>query len=141
MNIIVIDSQGGGIGKQLILRLKQENPDLFIIALGTNALATNNMLKAGADGSATGENAILYNCRKAASFDIIVGPIGIIIANSMLGEISPAMARAVTESEALKILIPYHKCSIQVMGTVSKPLAQYIEEAVSEIKEAALKHD
>jgi len=138
MQVIVIDSQGGGIGRQLITRLKQEQLNIDIIALGTNAIAANNMLKAGSDGSATGENAILYNCSKASDTDIIIGPIGILIANSMLGEISPAMAGAVSASDARKLLIPFSQCSASVIGTAPKPLSEYIEDAVSEIKEALM---
>ncbi len=135
MNIIVIDSQGGGIGRQVITRMKQTLPDHRIIALGTNVLATNNMLKAGADDSATGENAILYNCRQAAADDIIVGPIGIVMANSMLGELSPAMAQAVSESAAAKMLIPFQKCNAYIAGITEKPLSAYIDEIIRRISE------
>ena len=103
MNILVIDAQGGGIGKQLISAIKRTLPDLTVTAVGTNSLATAAMLKAGADQAATGENAIVVCSRTA---DVIIGPIGIVIANSLLGEITPRMAMAVAQSPATRILIP-----------------------------------
>ncbi len=128
MRIAVIDGQGGGMGRTIVEKLKSKYADAIdIIALGTNALATATMLKAGADEGATGENAIVYNSSKA---DIIVGPIGIIAANSMLGELTPAMASAIAESPARKVLIPMNKCNIQVIGVAEAPLLQYIDEAV-----------
>jgi len=131
MKIAVVDGQGGGIGKPIVERLRiRYNDSVSIIALGTNALATSAMLKAGADEGATGENAIVYNADKA---DVIVGVIGIIAANSMLGELSPAMAAAIAGSPALKVLIPVNKCCIQVAGTKDMTLVQFIDEAVDMI--------
>jgi DNA helicase TIP49 (TBP-interacting protein) len=110
-----VDGQGGGIGRAIVEKLRRELPrDAHIIALGTNALATSVMLKAGADDGATGENAIVVNAAKA---DIIAGVIGIVAANAMLGELTPAMARAVAESPAKKILLPLNRCGIEVVGT------------------------
>ncbi|MDR0905488.1 MAG: DUF3842 family protein [Oscillospiraceae bacterium] len=114
MRIAVIDGQGGGIGKSIVEKLKKELPDAEILALGTNAIATATMLKAGADEGATGENAVVVNAPKV---DLIVGVIGIISANAMLGELTPAIARAVSESPAQKILLPLNRCGIEVVGT------------------------
>ena len=133
IKVLVIDGQGGGLGRSIIEQLKQIGSDCEIIAAGTNSAATASMLKAGADVAATGENAIIYNAKRA---DIITGALGICFANSMRGEISPAMATAVSESEAVKILIPVltAKCNINIMGITEKPMAQYIAEAVEKIK-------
>lgn len=139
MKILVIDGQGGGLGKSVIDQLKQikkDMPDCEITAAGTNSAASAAMLRSGADIAATGENAIIYNSKRA---DIIAGAVGICFANSMRGEISPAIANAVCESEAVKILIPIPvpmaKCNINIMGVTEKPMAQYITEAVEKIKE------
>lgn len=102
-----------------------------LVAVGTNSIATTAMLRAGADAAATGENAILYNCRDA---QFILGAIGIAFANSMYGEISPAMAAAVSASEALKLLLPNSKCSAQVIGVIEQPMTQYIAEAVAQLQ-------
>lgn len=132
MRIAVIDGQGGGIGKAIVEKFRQSfGNDLEIIALGTNSLATSLMLKAGANEGATGENAILYNVSKV---DVILGPIGIIGANSLLGELTPNMAKAVAESPAKKVLIPMNRCHITVAGVENKPLPYYIEDAVNIVK-------
>ncbi len=125
LTILIIDGQGGGIGKGIIEQLRRKNYDDKIIAVGTNSIATSAMLKAGADAGATGENPVIYNSSKA---DIIAGPIGIISANSMYGEISPQMAQAVSESKAHKILIPISKSNIHIISTTEKPMQAYIEE-------------
>ncbi|MCL2793057.1 MAG: DUF3842 family protein [Spirochaetaceae bacterium] len=125
MKILVIDGMGGGIGKSVIECLRQETEGHSILAIGTNAIATSTMLKAGAEVSATGENAIVYNCSRV---DVIIGTIGIVLANSMLGEISPRIAEAVSGSEAIKILIPTSKCSTFIAGVKDQPTGQYIEE-------------
>lgn len=126
--IAVIDGQGGGIGKLIVEKLRStfEN-EITIMALGTNALATALMLKAGANEGASGENAIVYNAPKV---DIIIGSIGIISANSMLGELTPAMAEAISESSAVKVLIPLNRCNVYVAGTKEQPLPHYIEDAI-----------
>ncbi len=127
LNILVIDAQGGGVGKQLIGAIKSDFPQERIIAIGTNAMATAAMLKAGADGGATGENAVVVGCRTA---DIIVGPMGIVIADSMLGEVTPLMAKAVAQSSAERILIPFNNCSTHIMGVPNQSMSYFIEEAV-----------
>ena len=137
IRILVIDGQGGGLGKSVIEQLKQvakELADCELTAAGTNSSATAAMLKAGADIAATGDNAIIYNSKRA---DIIAGAVGICFANSMRGEISPAVATAVCESDAVKILIPVPmtKCNINIMGVTEKPMSQYITEAVEKIRE------
>ncbi len=131
MRILVIDGQGGGIGSRLVASLRERAlPGAQIICVGTNVLATNAMLKAGADAGATGENAVAYNAARA---DIILGPIGLLLANAMLGEITPAMARAVSESDAQKLLIPASRCALNVMGVENRPLASYIAQATDTV--------
>ena len=124
MKILVIDGQGGKMGKAIVEQLVKAGYKDDVIAVGTNAVATAAMIKAGVAG-ATGENPVKVNAAKA---DYIIGPMGIIAANSLLGEITPAMALAVSESGARKLLIPVSKCNIQVMGTVDKPMNDYIME-------------
>ncbi|MBR6958622.1 MAG: DUF3842 family protein [Erysipelotrichaceae bacterium] len=124
MKILVIDGQGGKMGKAIVEQLVKAGHRDDVIAVGTNAVATAAMIKSGVAG-ATGENPVKVNAAKA---DYIIGPMGIIAANSLLGEITPAMALAVSESNARKLLIPVSKCNIQVMGTVDKPMNDYIME-------------
>ena len=124
MKILVIDGQGGKMGKAIVEQLVKAGDKDQIIAVGTNAVATAAMIKAGVAG-ATGENPVIVNAARA---DYIIGPMGIIAANSLLGEITPAMALAVSESDARKLLIPVSKCNIQVVGTVDKPMNDYINE-------------
>lgn len=130
MEIYVIDGLGGGIGKSIISAIKTAYPEYTVIGLGTNSMASSAMKKAGANIVATGENAIIYNAKKAK---IIVGPMGLVIGNSMHGEITPAMASAISESTAQKYLIPISNCSITVLGTVSKSIQEYIQDLVNEI--------
>ena len=131
MRIVVIDGQGGGIGRSLVERIRSELPDVQIVAVGTNSLATSAMLKAGANVGATGENAVICNVKHA---DVVAGPIGMMVANSLWGEITPAMASAVSESPAQKVLIPVEQCRTRVAGTVHKSLSGYLEDAVAEIR-------
>ena len=131
MRIVVIDGQGGGIGRSLVERIRSELPDVQIVAVGTNSLATSAMLKAGANVGATGENAVICNVKHA---DVVAGPIGMMVANSLWGEITPAMASAVSESPAQKVLIPVEQCHVHVAGVGEKPMSRYIEDAVAVIR-------
>ena len=131
MNVLVMDGQGGGIGRALVEGLKQAMPDISVTAVGTNAAATAAMLRAGADQAATGENAVVYNIKYA---DVILGPIGILVANGLLGEVTPRMAAALGDCEALKILIPVHKCHIEIAGLADAPVGQYIASAVEKVQ-------
>ena len=128
MNILVIDGQGGRMGAALTEQIKNTFPKAEIIAVGTNSMATAAMLRAGADAAATGENPVIVNSKWA---DVIVGPIGIISANALLGEITPKMAAAVSESTAKKILLPVSRCAITVVGVQEKTLAEYVRDAVT----------
>lgn len=134
MKILIIDGQGGGIGSGLITELKKrELPDAQILAVGTNVMATSAMLRAGADAGATGENAVVFNSARA---DLILGPIGIIMANAMMGEITPNMAAAVASSEGKKLLIPIARCA-RVIGVEVQPMQNYLEEAAREAEKLA----
>ena len=129
--IVVIDGKGGGVGSALIARLKGL-PGIRLLALGANALATSAMLRAGAQDGATGENAVIQCCRQA---DVVAGPIGILIAGAMLGEITAPMAAAVGQSPARLVLIPNAKSGAHICGLQQMPLSQYIEEAAKKIEE------
>lgn len=131
MRILVIDAQGGGIGKQLVAAIKSTLPDCPVTVVGTNSLATAAMLKAGADNAATGENAVIVNCRHT---DVIVGPVGIVIADALLGEITPAMAIAVAQSNARRILIPVNHCDNIVVGVASLNTGKLIRDAIAELQ-------
>lgn len=130
MEVVVIDGQGGGIGRNIVQALKNRVDGVTVIGVGTNSIATTNLKKGGADVIATGENAVIYNVKNAK---VIIGPIGICFANSMYGEISPAIATAISESEALKFLIPISKCNASVIGVVTKAIPEYIEELVQAV--------
>ncbi len=121
MNVLVIDGQGGGLGRQLVAAISAACPEARLTAVGTNSLATSAMLKAGTVRAATGENAVVVNCRTA---DIIVGPIGIVIADALLGEITPAMAAAVCQSPARRVLVPINHCENIVVGVPDQPIGQ-----------------
>ena len=133
--ILVLDGQGGGIGGRLVRLLSERMPEgCTLVCVGTNALATSTMLKAGAKQGATGENAVIYNAGQA---DLILGPIGMILANGILGEVSPAIAAAVSGAAAVKILIPSASCGVRIAGTEELRLEALLldaaERAVQEI--------
>ena len=130
MKILIIDAQGGGIGRQLVTEIKGRMPNANITAVGTNSIATSAMLKAGADHAATGENAVIVGCRKA---DVIIGPIGIVIADALYGEITPAMALAVGQSTAKRILIPINHCDNIVVGISDLTIGKLIESVLEEL--------
>jgi len=130
MHVVVIDGQGGGIGRLLVQKLKERLPAITVTAVGTNTIATSAMLKAGADQGATGENAVKVN---AAQADIILGPVGIVVSDSLLGEITPIMAHAVGASPALRILIPMEKCSTLVAGACGMSLSALVADAVDRV--------
>jgi hypothetical protein len=133
VRIAVIDGQGGGIGSLIIKRLKEELGDrIEIIALGTNSTATTAMMKARANRGATGENAIRWNTRRA---DIITGPLSIILANGMMGELSVNMAESIASSPARKILLPLNQEDVEIPGTSKEPLPHLIEKLIGRIKE------
>ena len=129
--IVVIDGQGGRMGSAIVAGLKAEDVPGEIIAVGTNSAATAAMLRAGADVAATGENAVIVGCRRA---DVIVGPIGIVIADSLYGEVTPAMAVAVGQSRARRILIPVNHCENIVAGVAEQSLGSLIESALTHMK-------
>ena len=136
MRILVIDGQGGGIGRSLVELLVKNFPDAEVGATGTNSIATETMLKGGPSFAATGENAILFN---AAEADVIIGPAGIIMANALHGEISPAIAMAVSSSKAKVVLIPMNHCRAYIAGVEEKKVAEYLQDAVDIIRKIMVK--
>ena len=130
MDILVIDGQGGNLGKLLTKRLREVLPQADIVAVGTNSTATENMLKGGADRAATGENAVVVNACRAR---VITGPLGIVIADALMGEVTPAMAMAVGTSDAVRVLIPMNRCDTLVAGVAEKPMGELMEDAVRRI--------
>ena len=130
MNVLVIDGQGGQFGSQVVKALLAQYPDVQITAVGTNAVATAAMKKAGAFQAATGENPVVHCCRKA---NIIIGPIGIVIADSLLGEVTPAMAVAVGQADAVRILIPMNRCENLVAGVSNLTTSALIQDAVAKV--------
>ena len=132
MNILVIDGQGGMLGSGLVKEIMANFPSASITAIGTNAVATASMLKAGAKVGATGENPVIVGARKA---DVIVGPIGIVIADALLGEITPKMAAAVGSADATRILIPMNKCENMVAGVNNAPTSELIADVISKLKQ------
>ena len=131
MNILIVDGQGGGVGRQLVQAVKNSLPDSFVMAVGTNSAAAANMLKAGADAAATGENAVIVAARKA---NVIAGPIGIVVADSLYGEITPAMALAVAQSNAKRVLLPFQHCDNVIVGVGDFNISHLIQMAADEIK-------
>ena len=130
MNILIIDGQGGGVGRQLVENIKKAYPNQGITAVGTNALAAQAMLKAGADRTATGENAVIVGCRTA---DVIIGPIGIAVADSLWGEITPKMALAVGQSNATRILLPMNLCNNYIAGVEKVNTSAIIEDCIAKL--------
>lgn len=133
MKIVVIDGQGGRMGKSIIEQVKKNcfsEYDFTLYAIGTNSAATQAMLKGGADFGATGENPVLVNARDA---DLIIGPVGIVIADSLLGEITPSIAAAVGTSPAYKILIPVNRCNHKIVGCREVPLGEYLQQVCEEV--------
>lgn len=131
MNILVIDGQGGQLGGQLIKSLKANFQNIKIMAVGTNATATAAMLKAGADQAATGENPVMVACKKT---DMIIGPIGIVIADALFGEITPKMAVAVGRADAVRILLPVNKCDNLVAGIPNVSTAAILEDVIAKVR-------
>lgn len=132
MRVLVIDGQGGGLGRQLVAAIAAACPEAELLAVGTNSLAASSMLKAGARRAATGENAVVVNCRTA---DVIVGPIGIVIVDALMGEITPKMAMAVCQSNAKRVLVPINHCDNYVVGVPEQPIAQLVQAAAQKIKQ------
>lgn len=131
MKIVVIDGQGGRLGQLLCEGIKKNNIECDLYAIGTNSIATQAMIKAGAQFGATGENPVIVAAKDA---DIIVGPIAIISADSLLGEITPSMAVAIGQSNAVKLLLPVSHCNNQVVGVTQLTMAEMIDAAVNDIK-------
>ena len=132
MIITIIDGQGGAIGSQLVKMVIKNFPEAEVVAVGTNSIATANMLKAGAVNAATGENAVVVAARRS---DIIVGPIGIVLADALLGEVTPAMAAAVGASRAKRILIPMSRCDTLIAGVGSAATGVLLEDAMAKIRQ------
>ena len=131
MNIVVIDGQGGQLGAQLVKEILSELENINLTAIGTNSVATSAMLKAGAKNAATGENPVVVACKKA---DVIIGPVGIVVADSMLGEITEKMAVAVGKADAIRILIPMNKCETVVAGVSNVNMSSLVSDAVARVK-------
>ena len=128
--ILVIDGQGGRLGRQLVKDIAERWPQCELMAVGTNRIAAENLLKAGAARAATGENAAIVACRRA---DIILGPIGIVLADGLLGEVTPEMARAVGQSAAFRILIPSDRCETWVAGVPQGGMSALVEDALEKL--------
>jgi len=131
MELLIIDGQGGQLGAQLVKAIVSRFPDVGITAVGTNAVATAAMMKAGAKKGASGENPVVVACRTA---DIILGPVGIVIADSMYGEVTPKMAKAVGQSHAVRILIPMNRCENIVAGVSDLSVSSLIADALSKLE-------
>ena len=138
MKLVIIDGQGGKMGRTVIEQLKKNLPNIEIYAIGTNSIATSAMLKAGADYGATGENPVIVGARTA---DIIIGPIGIVIADALMGEITPAMSAAIGQSSAYKILIPVNRCNHYIAGCGDHSLGEYIKQVCEETEKEIKKRE
>ena len=136
MNILIIDGQGGMLGSQLVKEISSNFPSVKITAVGTNAVATASMLKAGATNGATGENPVVVGARKA---DVIIGPVGIVIADSLTGEITPKMAKAIGQADATRILIPMNKCENMVAGISNISTSDLIADVILKLKQIIAK--
>jgi len=133
LKVAVVDGQGGGIGKIIIEKLRQEFKDnCHIIGLGTNSLATSSMLKAGANEGASGENAVVYG---SARVDVIVGAFAIVAANSFSGELTPRMAEAIASADAVKVLIPLNRNGMEISGVIDEPLPLRVAHLVSRVRQ------
>lgn len=130
--IMVVDGQGGNIGRQLVKMIAESLPEAELFAVGTNSIATSNMLKGGVKNAATGENAVIVGSRRA---DVIVGPVGIVIADALMGEVTPAMAVAVGQSDAVRVLIPMNRCETLVAGVGNSSTTELLEDALAKIKQ------
>lgn len=133
MKVLIIDGQGGGLGRQLVTAVKEYDQSIEVLAVGTNSAATNAMLKAGADQAATGENSVVVASERV---DVIMGPVGIVIADSMLGEITPRMAVAVGQSRAKRILIPVNLCDNIVVGVSDVSMGKNVQNAIDALKKS-----
>ena len=131
MNITIIDGQGGQLGAQLVREIAAQFQNVDLVAIGTNTVATATMLKAGAKNAATGENPVIVACRKA---DVIIGPVGIVIADSLLGEITEKMAVAVGQADAVRILIPMNKCDNLIAGVPNLNTGALIDDAIAKLR-------
>ena len=134
MNVTIIDGQGGQLGSQLVKEISARFENITLTAIGTNAIATSAMLKAGAQNAATGENSVVVACRKA---DVIIGPVGIVITDSLLGEITEKMAVAIGRAAAVRILIPINKCDNLIAGVTAASTKALIEDALSKLESIA----
>lgn len=132
LKVVIIDGQGGKIGRMLIEEIRKAKLSCELIAIGTNSIATAAMLKAGADAGATGENPVVVAARDA---DVLIGPVGILAADALLGEVTPAMAEAIGRSRAMKLLLPVNLCNIHIAGIQTMPFAKLVASAVSELAE------
>ena len=130
MKIVIVDGQGGKLGKLLVEQLKQACPQVQLYAIGTNSIATATMLKAGADFGATGETPVV---RAVMDADVVLGPMGIVVAHAILGEVTPKMAEAVGGCRAKKLLIPMNSCGVSVAGVQELPLSSYVSQIVAQV--------
>ena len=131
MQVLVIDGQGGGLGRQLVSAIKERFPNIEVLAVGTNSMASAAMLRAGADQAATGENSVVVASSRA---EVILGPIGIVIADSMMGEITPRMAVAIGQSHAKRILIPVNLCDNIIVGVAESSITRNVQNAMTALE-------